>query len=145
MAFAVLEDFNGTIELVIFSSVLEQYEHKIKEDTILGVMGRLDLSREKPSFIVEEFKEPEDLGTKDLSEIHVLLDGTLNQEEDFYTLRSFFIEHPGSCSIYLHFRKAGNGTEEQIVRASAQLKTSGKKEIIQQLRSLPGVEDVWVS
>mgnify|MGYP000422954989 FL=1 len=144
MAFALLEDFAGSIELVIFTSVLEQYGHKLQEDAILGVVGRIDLSRDRPSFIVEEVKEPDMLEHKEISELHIALNGSLCNEEDFYQLRSFIIEHPGPCSVYLHFRDPKNGESERIIRASAQLKVSGKKEIQLQLQELPGVEEVWV-
>jgi len=144
MAFAFLEDFTGSIELVIFTSVLEQYGHKLQEDAILGVVGRIDLSRDRPSFIVEEVREPDMLENKEISELHIALNGSLCNEEDFYQLRSFIIEHPGPCSVYLHFRDPKNGESERIIRASAQLKVSGKKEIQLQLQELPGVEEVWV-
>ena len=144
MAFALLEDFAGSIELVIFTSVLEQYGHKLQEDAIVGVVGRIDLSRDRPSFIVEEVKEPDMLENKEISELHIALNGSLCNEEDFYQLRSFIIEHPGPCSVYLHFRDPGNGESERIIRASAQLKVSGKREIQLQLQELPGVEEVWV-
>jgi DNA polymerase-3 subunit alpha len=144
MAFALLEDFVGSIELVIFTSTLDQYGHKLLEDAIVGITGRIDLSRDRPSFIVEEVKEPDMLESKEVSGLHIALNGSLCTEEDFYQLRSFIIEHPGPCSVYLHFKDPGNGASERVIRASAQLKASGEKEAVQQLQELPGVEEVWV-
>ncbi len=46
MAFAMLEDMFGSIELIIFPKVLMQYSRLITEGTIVRVVGRLNTSEE---------------------------------------------------------------------------------------------------
>ncbi|MDR1505902.1 MAG: DNA polymerase III subunit alpha [Treponema sp.] len=52
MAFATLEDYNGSIDLVFFAQKWEINRDKVIEKTCIACRGRLDKSRGKTSFIV---------------------------------------------------------------------------------------------
>jgi DNA polymerase-3 subunit alpha len=52
MAFATLEDYNGGIDLVFFARTWEINQDKVAEKTCIACKGKLDKSRDKPSFIV---------------------------------------------------------------------------------------------
>ena len=45
MAFAQLEDQNGTIELILFSDVFESKRALIANEAIVGVIGKIDTTR----------------------------------------------------------------------------------------------------
>ncbi len=53
MAFITLEDFQGTIDLVVFPRVWEQYRELLQWDNIVMVDGRMDTSRGDPKVLVE--------------------------------------------------------------------------------------------
>ena len=80
MAFATVEDFNGSIDLVLFSKVFDQYAPFMEEDKILGFKGQVDLSRSEPSFKVKEVFIPEDMREIQQSEIHIEM-----EERDLFT------------------------------------------------------------
>jgi len=143
MAFALLEDFRGGIELVIFTAAYEKYQSKLVEDTVVAVTGKVDLSRDDPKFLVDDFKEPEALDAKETSgEVHVRIAGDVHREEDFYQLRSFFVGHPGPCSLFLHM-DGKEGEPERIVKASSQISLSSKDEILKRILEYPFVVEVW--
>ncbi|MDR2048706.1 MAG: DNA polymerase III subunit alpha, partial [Treponema sp.] len=52
MAFATLEDYNGSIDLVFFARTWEINKDKVAEKICIACKGKLDKSRDKPSFIV---------------------------------------------------------------------------------------------
>jgi DNA polymerase-3 subunit alpha len=52
MAFATLEDYNGSIDLVFFARTWDINRDKVAEKTCIACKGKLDKSRDKPSFIV---------------------------------------------------------------------------------------------
>ncbi|MDR0587271.1 MAG: DNA polymerase III subunit alpha [Treponema sp.] len=52
MAFATLEDYNGSIDLVFFTRTWEINRDKVAEKTCIACKGKLDKSRDKPGFIV---------------------------------------------------------------------------------------------
>ena len=53
MASATLEDFNGTIELVFFSDCYEQHQQLVCHDAIVALEGKVDTSRNRLQFVVE--------------------------------------------------------------------------------------------
>jgi DNA polymerase-3 subunit alpha len=63
MAFSALEDFNGQVDLVLFSEVWEKARKDFFPDKIVALKGKLDKSRrpDKPSVIVNEFLDLERL------------------------------------------------------------------------------------
>ncbi|MDR2072158.1 MAG: DNA polymerase III subunit alpha [Spirochaetaceae bacterium] len=52
MAFATLEDYRGRIDLVFFARTWEINRDKVIEKTCIAIKGKLDKTRERPSFIV---------------------------------------------------------------------------------------------
>jgi DNA polymerase-3 subunit alpha len=52
MAFATMEDYNGSIDLVFFARTWEINQDKVAEKTCIACKGKLDKSRDKPGFIV---------------------------------------------------------------------------------------------
>ncbi len=144
MAFATLEDYAGSIELVIFTAVYEKHQTRIVDDAIVGVTGKMDLSRGDPKIKVDDFRDPDLLEGKDATEVHIQLAGDMRQEDDFYLLRSVLFENPGTCAIYLHLAPPdGNGAAEKIVRASPQITMSSRDEVLDRIRGFPWVRDVW--
>jgi DNA polymerase-3 subunit alpha len=53
MAIVTMEDLGGSVECVLFTDCYAQFEHLLKQDAILFVLGRVDLSRGEAQLIVE--------------------------------------------------------------------------------------------
>jgi len=140
MAFAVLEDFNGTVELTIFSRTYEKYGHLLVEDAILGVIGKVDLSRDKPQIKVDEIKIPGELKIIGVPEIHIELVDNEYSEEDLIDLRSFFQDISGPGTLFLHVPENGKAT---IVKASNQLGIAVDDLTISQINKKPAVASAW--
>jgi DNA polymerase-3 subunit alpha len=52
MAFGTLEDYRSEIDLVFFDRCWENNKDKLIEKTCIALKGKLDLSRDRPSFLV---------------------------------------------------------------------------------------------
>ncbi len=142
MAFAMLEDYTGSIELVIFAEPLQAAEHLLADGTVVGMVGSVDRSRGRTQFVVKEIRRPEELEELDRGEVHIRLapDAVLDEEE-LCTLRGSLKDFEGSCPVYLHVPR--NGEDEMLVRASGQLTVSSKSEILNRIRELPQVAEAW--
>lgn len=57
MAYGVLEDLTGRIEIVIFPKTFQQYGTFLGEGQLVMIEGRLEHRREQPQIIVQSFKE----------------------------------------------------------------------------------------
>ncbi|MEI6876344.1 MAG: DNA polymerase III subunit alpha, partial [Spirochaetota bacterium] len=102
MAFGEVEDWTGSLEIVVFSDVLERHREKFLVDKVLFLRGKIDTSRSAPSFKVDDFVDPTELVAKSWREVHLRLRSGFSVEEDLYDLRDAIFESPGACQVFFH-------------------------------------------
>lgn len=141
MAFGVFEDFNGTIDLTFFPNIWDKARTVLLPDTVWGLTGKIDNTRDKPSFLVESWINPDELQERVIREIHIAIDPTMTSEESLHPLRDFLFDSRGNCSVFFHVD--GTGGNSWTVKAANQIQVSGAEGTIQDLMSLPGVTEVW--
>jgi DNA polymerase-3 subunit alpha len=142
MAFSQLEDFRGTVELVIFSDVYEKYRALLTADRVVAVKARIDTSRGEPKLLVESLLEPEGLKEKTARTVHVRFAAEEVKEEQILRLRDFIVGKPGECGVYFHIRRnSGNG--DVVIKASPHITLSAEDPVLEEVRSHPLVEEVW--
>ena len=140
MAFAKLQDIYGEIDLTFFPKTWAILYSQIKEDGVYCFKGKVDGSRETPSFLVDSIEPIEQLKQHSIKELHIELDNSFNSEADLSSIKEFLFAKTGSCYIYFHIdTQYGN----YIVKANQQLTVQPDKELIQQLLDMPFVKDVW--
>ncbi|MDR1626469.1 MAG: DNA polymerase III subunit alpha [Spirochaetia bacterium] len=147
MAFAVLDDYNGSIALTVFPRLYERAQGFLSDGAIVGLNGRVEFDAKKDSYqiLVEEFKSPNDLEAQAASELHIQIGGEPHSEEDFFELRGILTENPGNCVIYLHIGCGGGrpGVQETIVKVSSQMKAAPRENVLDRIRGIPWVRKVW--
>jgi DNA polymerase-3 subunit alpha len=142
MAFAELEDYNGNIELVIFPEVFKKYLPYLSNDEIIGIIGTVETRKGSPQIIVDEVKAPEDLDEQDVPEVHIRIEGDIDNEEDLYGLRAFLFERNGESPVFIHVN-GHNGEQESVVRASAQITVAAGGSFMTDIHQYPHVVEVW--
>ena len=162
IAFAVLEDFHGTVELAVFSETHRKFGHLLIEEAIVIIKGKIDLSRDNPQIKVDEILEPGTLDKKrrrgssalmdnekrlmrkeseaTVSRVHIELVDAAHSEEELISLRSLFQGRSGSGRLYLHV--AENGAKS-IVRASSRLSFSLDDIDMDDIRKHHSVAAAW--
>jgi DNA polymerase-3 subunit alpha len=142
MAFGQIEDFKGSIELIFFPKVWQQYRHLVEIDRILGFTGKIDKQRGEAKFLVDTVVEPEELKQDGVSQIHINLNRELCRTDELNKLRGVCLDHPGPCWLYLHL--PGNGdNSETIIKSSGQLRVTYSDALIDIFKENPIVTDVW--
>jgi len=140
MGFGSFEDFNGTIDLTFFSSTWEKCRDKLLADTVWGLVGKIDTSRDTPSFIVDSWVNPDELQAKSIREVHLRLDPGIQEERQLTGLRDFLFESSGSCSVYLHMEEA---SRPWVIKAANQIQVSSGDDFMEELLGIPGVVQAW--
>jgi len=141
MAFAVLEDFNGSIELTLFSKTFETYGYLLEEDTVLGVTGTVELNRGDPKLKVEEITSPDELKEIKVSEMHIKFVERDFDEEELIELRAFIQDRDGQSPLFIHMdRPEGHA----IIKVSSQLTVNSSDAVLKEIKEYPGVEDAWI-
>jgi len=141
MAFAQLEDRNGSIELIVFSDVYENRRGLVANDSIVGVLGKIDTTRGEAKVKVEDVMEPRSMPQKAAQALHVRLRDEVGTEESLHALREYLLDRRGRCALFFHV--GGNGSPEVVVQASSQIQVSDSEEVLDRIREYPQVADVW--
>lgn len=142
MAFAQLQDYNGSIELIIFSDLYEARRELIAANAIVGVLGKVDTTRGDAKVKVDDIVAPGGLPKRQAQAVHVKLREEVGSEESLHELREYLLDRRGDCSLFFHVG-GGNGSSEVVVQASSQIRVAGSEEVLVGLREYPQVADAW--
>ena len=110
MAFLTLEDIKGTMEIVIFPNLYEQFT-RFSEDSVLIIRGRISIKEETNVVILAEgMTTLGQLVNPGVDEAHVLLrlDESLRTGEVRNELLKIFQTYPGSTKIIVENREDGS-------------------------------------
>ncbi len=140
MAFGKVEAYGGTMDIVVFSSTLEASPGAFAVDSIVFLKGVVDLEREPPSFKVARCVPPSELKEKSYRTMHISLNA-VRKEEDLEPLRDILFSSSGQCGVVLHV----NGSDrETAVKAHAQISCAPRDEVLDRIRDMPVVAEVWL-
>ncbi len=107
MAVFILEDLDSSIEATVFPRVLMEQGHKLIDDSIVTVKGRIDKRDEsRIGFMVQDVQILEGLDTGNSAPLRLRVPATSLNELKIHQIRKILREHPGDSPVYLHI---GNG------------------------------------
>ncbi len=139
MAFAKLSDFKDSIDVTFFPKTWETLQEKIHEEGVYALRGKVDGSRETPSFLVDSMEDPIALKEKSLSKIHIQLRNFTEQKE-ITQIKDFLFGVQGSCVVYFHIDVDG---KSYTIKANDQMQVPSDKNFVQSLKDMDLVKDVW--
>ncbi len=95
MAVFVLEDLQGSCEVVLFPETLAEYASMVAEDAIVFVRGKTDFRRERPNIIASELIPLERAREKLAKGVSVRIDASDVTKEKVIQIRSICQHHRG--------------------------------------------------
>ncbi len=144
MAFIQLENIDGEIELLVFGDSYEKFGHLLTADSMILVHGQISKkgSEEKPKLRVDNCITLSESREKLARSVHLQLH-TLGLEQDFITgIQDTCKKYNGECSVIIHLVTAAQN--EFKIKAN-NLTVSSQNEALQELRTIVGKENVWIS
>jgi len=146
MAFGLLEDYAGSIEIVLFPDTLELLREQLLVDRVYCLKGGFDASRGKPCIQVKELLDPGGLREKSYRELHIRMASPIEagnyEEQNLTSLRDLVYSLHGQCALFFHIPLQG-GRKEALLRAGAHITCSALDRDLENLKSHPLVSDVW--
>ena len=100
MAFGMLEDLTGSIEVVFFPRVYKEYHNLIENDAVVLVKGRLSTSGEEAKILAEELTP---LTKKMIGDLYLKVDDTTPEILD--SIKILLKSYPGDSRVFLYFEK----------------------------------------
>jgi DNA polymerase-3 subunit alpha len=107
MAILGLEDFHGSVEVLVFPKVLPQVEAALKVDAVVLVSGRASLRDERPKLLAQEVIPLEEAWSHRVQGIQIRLTPAMGRQA-LETLKGALQDHPGKVPVELAI---GNGQE----------------------------------
>ena len=132
MLFFILEDLQGSTEVVAFPRTVAEYGPFVREDAVVVVTGRVDHRGDDVKFIAQEIREP-DLSSDDIVRLRIPASRLSKNTVD--RLRSVISNHPGTSSVYLHMMSSGT---EKIIRLGDEHRVEPRSALYAELRELLG-------
>lgn len=101
MAFVTMEDFTGRGEVIVFSKTYDKFISLLKDDSLLMVAGKADLSGDKLKILADEFIPIEQV--KERFAKNIILSFNVNEVEVglIEQLQKVFEKHKGKCALYV--------------------------------------------
>ncbi len=141
MAFISVEDFLGTIECIVFSSVYETVRNFAHVDTVVWIEGETSAREdEEAKILVREMRRVEGDGSE-VKELHLRLGEGLLATPELERLRTLLQRHPGPSRVY--FRVEGADGSTCVVRGG-NVNVSITGSLLESLYSLLGRSRVEV-
>lgn len=142
MAFITLEDFLGSAEVIVFSSVYEKYREFLENDSMILITGRVSSREEEnPKIICEEIVPLERVWEHCGKNLHLSVEQIGVDDPVLNKINILLKQNPGNCSLFINV-KTDENSKETI--KSKNVKVNPSPEVITQLRTLLGQNNVWM-
>jgi len=142
MAFVTLEDFLGSAEVIVFSSVYEKYREFLADDSMILIVGRVSFrEEEKPKIICEEIVLLDRVWEHCGKNLHLSVERIGADDPVLNQINILLKQNPGNCNLFFNVKTDENSKE--IIK-SKNVKVNPSPEVITQLRTLLGQNNVWM-
>jgi DNA polymerase-3 subunit alpha len=132
MIFFELEDLDGSVEVLCFPKVTEQYGPLVQEDAIVTVKGRADNRGDDIKIVAAEIREPT-LRPADVVRLEV--PARLLSSDTVKRLKAVLINHPGDTPVLLHMTTDGG---HKVVKIGDDHRVAPRTALYAELRELFG-------
>jgi DNA polymerase-3 subunit alpha len=131
MAVFILEDLGGTIEVMVFPRTMTEIGHKLVDDAVVCVKGRVDTRDDQPKLVALEVDlfEPVLDGAPP---VRIRLSANALADSLVKDLRDLFARFPGDCEVFLHLG------DERVLRLPDDWCVDSSSGLLAELRVLLG-------
>jgi len=147
MAFATLEDFVGSVEVVVFSDCFEKNRRIIRPESMVLVRGRASTKEgEKAKVVASDVISLSKVYQKMKTTLHVLLLKSGASHDILTELKEILSSQPGKTPVILHVRTddSAEGGQELKMRLK-NISVEVSKELLEKLKSLCGTKNVYLN
>jgi DNA polymerase III subunit alpha len=132
MATFVLEDLQSAIDTWVFPRTMAEQGHKLADDAIVIVKGRIDLREDEPKLVVMEIERPELVSNGGAPlrlrlPVDTLDDGTVTK------MKELLLAYPGPSPVFLRV-----GTK--VLRLPGDFNVDAGNGLVAELRLISGLE-----
>ena len=136
MAIFELEDLEGSIEVMVFPRTMTEHGHKLVDDAIVVVRGRLDARTTSPKFIAQDVDVFDSSKVGVGTPLRLQLGSTGQDPKRLDELKVLLSEHPGQSEVYIHL------PDTQVIRLPETYGVNTGNGLVAAVRELLGPDSV---
>ncbi|MCB0326150.1 MAG: DNA polymerase III subunit alpha, partial [Bdellovibrionales bacterium] len=138
MAFASLEDLHGSVELVVFPKVYQEFSQWLKSDEALFIKGKVDQGEDQAKIIVDAATRLKHAAKLFQGNVHVYFDLNQTQKDSFDRLKNSLKKYEGDCPMLLHCQVPGQ--TETVISLPPEYRVIPSDELFQEITQILGQE-----
>jgi DNA polymerase III subunit alpha len=131
MAVFALEDLRSAVEVMVFPRTMQEQGHKLADDAVVIVKGRVDKRDDAPKLIAQSIDVLE-VGGSVAEPLRVRVPPQLLSQATVAHLKQILADHPGGAPVFLHLG------ERQIVRLPERWNVDTSNGLLGQLKVVLG-------
>jgi DNA polymerase-3 subunit alpha len=131
MAVFTLEDLRAAAEVMVFPRTMTEHGHKLADDAIVIVRGRVDTRDDAPKLIAQSIDVVE-VATIHVEPLRLRVPPQLLSEDKVAHLRRLLADHPGESPVFLQLG------ERRVVRLPERWNVDATNGLVGQLREALG-------
>ena len=135
MAFATLEDLNGSLEMILFSDVYKNSISYLGGDVPVVVKGKVDKGEDSVKIIASALYPLEQAKAAFVNTVHIKADANRIKANSMEKIRGVFNIHTGKSPVYFHLLW---NDREVVVAASDEFKVDSSEKFIKDIETLLG-------
>ena len=138
MAIFELEDLEGSIEVMVFPRTMNEHGHKLIDDAIVVVRGRLDGKDDIAKFIAQDLEIFDSSQMTESTPLRLRLPTHAQDPATLDSLKSLLVDHSGQSEVFLHL------DGKQVIRLPESYRVETGNGLVAELRVLLGPDAVVV-
>ncbi len=140
MAVAVLEDLDGTVEILVVPRVYEQAAPLIVEEAAVLVTGRVSVEGDNPKVIADEIMPLEEAQQRCTAAMYVTVHLSDIERGKLDELKNLLEGAPGACPVFLDF--ASPTGERVLMKTGRQFRVTPSRELVRGVETVLGESSV---
>ncbi|MDD4287999.1 MAG: DNA polymerase III subunit alpha [Atribacterota bacterium] len=148
MALFVLEDLDGTVDVIVFPKTYEDYKEALSEENIIIVEGRLDAAEFNVKLLAESITPINEYKIKKRRKnnsrksnkhlLHIEADINHIDKQSLKDLKKIFKKYPGQNNVIIHFK-----SPQKIYRQQTDDRIEYNEKIISEIKNVLNYSRVW--
>ena len=141
MAYFILEDLEGTIDIIVFPKTYEDFKEAMTEENVVVLEGRLDAAEFNVKILAEsviqidnyKIKKSKKRKNNTASHHYLHIEADINQldVEKLKRLKKIFKKHPGQNKVIIHFKAEQKIYHQQV---NESISVEYNQEIIREIK-----------
>jgi len=143
MAVLILEDLQGSVEVLVFPKVYEKTHDLLESDLPLLLKGRIKKDEKGVTIVSEEIALLKEVRVREARRVDVRLKSPGLSDDHLVKIRDVLMQHRGNCGVFIHIEIPNHS--EAVISVGDEIRVTPSDSMIMAIERVAGDRSVTVS